>query len=248
MRSRFWTALALLAAAWAAGCTNSPTEPGSTQNTSRIVVSPGSLSFSQLGASSGVRVSFQGAPTQPPDSFWHFTSSNPAVATVSGDSSPNRTVTAMANGSATIHITLDTVTDTADVPVTVNAAAPALNAYNGLWKGDVNLKSSTLRSLAFTPQSCAGSLNSYGESLTINVNASGAGTATVTDTPGFDRAYQVTIPSSLSFTGGGTFPFFGAPIPGQLSVTISNLTQLTFQETTTYGSCSNTYGGQLTKQ
>ena len=64
----------------------------------------------------------------------------------------------------------------------------------------------------------------------------------------FDRAYSVTIPPSLTFTGTGSFPFFGAPIPGQLQVTLNSLTQLTFQETTTYGSCSNTYGGKLTKQ
>jgi hypothetical protein len=46
----------------------------------------------------------------------------------------------------------------------------------------------------------------------------------------------------------GTFSFLGLPIPGQLSVTIGSTTQLTFRETTTYGTCSNTYGGQLTKR
>ena len=239
--------LVVALAVLAVGCanSNSPTDPP--PPASRIVVTPGSMSFSNLGASSSARASFSGVSTPPPDSFWHWTSSNPAVATVSG-SGPNVSVTAVGNGSATIHITVETVTDTADIPVTVNAVAPALNAYNGTWKGDVGLQSSSLLPQHVKPESCAGSLGSYAETITINVNASGAGTATVTDTPGFDRAYSVTIPQSLSFTGTGSFPFFGLPIPGQLQVTINSLTQLTFQETTTYGTCSNTYGGKLTKQ
>ena len=102
--------------------------------------------------------------------------------------------------------------------------------------------------MALRPANCAGSTPSYGETMVINVNASGAGTATMKDTANFDRPYSVTIPSSLSFSAQGTFSFLGAPVPGQLSVTINSVTQLTFQETTGYGSCSNTYGGTLTKQ
>src|SRR5215831_19292549 len=189
----------------AAACADSTTQPS---NSSRIFVTPGSLSFSSLGATAGLRASFQGTATPPPDSFWHFTSSNPAVATVSSESSPSRTVTAISNGSATIHVTVDTVQDTADIPVTVNAVAPALSAYNGTWKGDANLQATPIAPFVVAPRaSCLGSTPSYGETATITVNGSGAGTFTMTDTPGFDRAYQVTIPPSLTFAGTGTFPF-----------------------------------------
>jgi len=91
-------------------------------------------------------------------------------------------------------------------------------------------------------------VGSYGESLTVDVNSQGAGSITVQDTPQFDRRYTVTIPASLAVSASGTFSFLGASIPGQLSVTFASPTQLTFQETTTYGSCSNSYGGTLTKQ
>jgi len=235
----------LLGMAWA--CDNKdPNAPGPAATT-RIIVSPGSLTFTSLGQTGSIRASFIGSTTPPPDSFWRFSSSNPGVASVSNNSSASQTVTAVANGSATIHITLDTVTDTADVPVTVNAPLPIFTSYNGTWKGEAKAVP-----VPFAPShpaaSCPGSTPSYAESAAINVNASGAGTFTLSDTPGFDRPYQVTIPANLTFSGSGTFSFLGQPIPGQLNVTINDATHLTFQETTTYGTCSNTYGGQLTKQ
>ena len=231
-----------MAAACAAGCTDSSTTP--TPST-RIFVTPGSQSFSQIGATATLHAGFQSATTPPPDSFWHFTSTNPSVATVSGGG-PNPTVTAVGNGSAVIHITLDTVVDTADVTVTVNAPTVSPTAYNGRWKGDALI--SPLSLPIFRPLACAGSDQKYGETMTINVDASGSGTATITDSPGFDRAYNVTIPQTLTFSGSGTFSFLGAAVPAKLSATLNSVAQLTFTETTTWGSCSNTYGGTLTKQ
>ena len=74
----------------------------------------------------------------------------------------------------------------------------------------------------------------------------------MTDTKDLDRSYTGTISSGLVFSGQGSFSFLGSSVPGQLSVTFNSLTQLTFQETTTYGtgssSCTNTYRGTLTKQ
>lgn len=239
--------IAVLLLGIACGCDKKDPNAPDTTNASRIFVSPGSFSFTSLGQTGSIRASFIGSSTPPPDSFWHFSSSNPGVASVSNNSSASQTVTAVANGTATIHITLDTVTDSADVPVTVNAPLPVFSSYNGTWKGEAKQVP-----VPFAPShpgaSCPGSTQSYAETATINVSASGAGTFTLTDTPGFDRPYQVTIPASLTFSGTGTFSFLGQPIPGQLSVTINDSTHLTFQETTTYGSCSNTYGGQLVKQ
>ena len=245
MRTRALFAVAALAVC-AGACTNSTNTPDPPPQ--RIATLPQQMTFNQINASSQLSLRWVGGSTPPPDTFWHAVSTNPTVAVVTG-SGPNLTVTAVANGNATIHITLDTVTDTADVPVTVSATGPALTAYNGTWKGDANLKTTSLLPALVHPlASCPGSLGSYGETLVIDVSSSGAGTVTMKDTAGFDRPYQVTIPSNLTFTGSGTFSLFGAQIPGQLAVTINSLTQLTFQETTTYGNCSNTYGGQLTKQ
>jgi hypothetical protein len=247
---RVWLPICVLAFATAAACTsNNPASPDNNKPQTRISSNPGSLSFNQLGQSGNVTASFTGSTVPPPDSFWHFTSSNPSVASVSNASSPTQTVTAVGNGTTTIHITLETVNDTADIPVTVSAPLPTFSQYNGMWKGDANLQP-LLGQLRFVSPaaSCAGSLNAYGETATINVNASGAGTFTMTDTPGFDRAYQVSIPSNLTFSSSGTFSFLGLAVPGKLSVTISSTSKLTFQEATTYGSCTNTYGGTLTKQ
>jgi hypothetical protein len=242
--------ICLLTFAAAVACTsNNPASPDNNKPTTRIATNPGTLSFTQAGQTATISVSFVGSSIPPPDNFWHFTSSNPAVASLSAVPSATQLVTAVGNGTTTIHVTLETVTDTADIPVTVNIQAPSLNSYNGTYKGDANLQP-LLGQLRFVSpaSSCAGSLAAYGETATINVNASGAGTFTMTDTPNFDRAYQVTIPSNLTFSSSGTFSFLGLAVPGKLSVTINSASKLTFQEATTYGSCTNTYGGTLTKQ
>jgi len=163
-----------------------------------------------------------------------FTSSAPTVAAVS----TGGLVTAVAAGGATILIAVSNANVSASVTVTND-----LTRFNGIWKGSISLAA----------LSCAGSQADYGETLTINVNSSGVGTLTATDSPGFDRQYAVTIPSSASFTSQGVFSFGGQQVPGQIAVTIAagtsnGTTSLTYTETTNWGSCTNTYGGTLTKQ
>jgi uncharacterized membrane protein YgcG len=96
---------------------------------------------------------------------------------------------------------------------------------------------------------CAGSEAKYGETVSVTLDANGSGTITLDDTPNFQRVYNVTGVTGFGVTvkGSGTFSFFGAPIPGTLSVMFTSMTSLTMTETTTYGSCSNTYTGTMTR-
>jgi hypothetical protein len=244
MHARGWLVAGLmLGIAW--GCKN-PQKPDNPLS-NHIVVDPTSLSFDDIGLNAQLHLSYV-ATQQPPDSFWHIASTNPQVATAPPSGS-TPVVTSTGTGSAFIHITLTTTNDSADIPVTVSR--PAVTSYNGTYKGEAKQVPALLQLLPSPPRaaaSCPGSSPGYAETAALNVNAAGAGTFTLTDTPGFDRAYQVTVPASLAFSGTGTFSLFGAPVPGQVNVTIDDATHLTFKETTTYGTCSNTYGGQLTKQ
>lgn len=97
--------------------------------------------------------------------------------------------------------------------------------------------------------SCQGSDSAYGESATVNLSSNGAGTITLTDTPNFQRVYQVNGVTALNqmITANGTFSFLGASVPGTLSVTFTSTTSMTFSEKTNWGTCSNTYMGTLAR-
>ena len=107
---------------------------------------------------------------------------------------------------------------------------------------------SVLRLRRITPDACAGSQSSYEETAVVSIDANGAGSITMMDTPGFNRQYNGTLTASGTFMSQGSFPFFGASIPGQLSWTFTDSSHATMSETTTYGTCSNPYTPSLTKQ
>ena len=107
----------------------------------------------------------------------------------------------------------------------------------------------SLQSSGFTTHAmCAGSDAKYGENAVVNVNASGVGTVTLNDTPGFTRVYNITVTAlNQTVTSQGTFSLFGAPIPGNITAVFTTVNQMTLKETTSYGSCSNTYSGTLNR-
>jgi hypothetical protein len=116
---------------------------------------------------------------------------------------------------------------------------------NGTLNGDMTLEANVQSGVH---AACAGSTQKYGENAVVNVNASGTGTITLNDTPGFQRIYNVTVTAlNQAVTSQGSFLFFGAPIPGSMTATFTSATQMTLRETTTYGSCANTYSGTLTR-
>ena len=148
------------------------------------------------------------------------------------------------------------------VPPPTTVAPPASNTTNicggvgsdlspcsGSFVGDANLGPQALIITATVkPEQCAGSSASYGETIVVSVNASGVGSIAMQDAPTFPRTYTGTLTAAGVFSASGTFPFFGSPIPGKLTVTWTDPKHVNFTETTTYGSCSNTYAGPLTKQ
>ena len=165
----------------------------------------------------------------------NFISTNPSVATVSPGKANNALnmdgigvlVEAVNFGTAKLHI--DAAGAAADVPISVWPS--------GTWKGSV-----------FFQGACLGSDAAYGETVQFDVNDSGVGMLTVTDTKGFNRPYSITIPSPLTFTSDGTFlynnGFTTQNVPGRIKVTLQgNLAH--YEETTDWGSCSNTYIGDL---
>lgn len=179
-----------------------------------------------------------------------FVSSDPKVVQVSssdntGDIGAKAFVKGLTAGTATITVTFDgdrvTPAMSAIVPVTVVVAK---TRFNGTWVGDVSL----------TGGSCQGTNPSYKETIEIKVAKDGTGSLTATDTPGFVRAYAIVIPDRLTFTARGTFTYFGTAVPGEIDVTITNVTanfndqHVTYQERTAYNGCSNTFVGTLTKQ
>jgi hypothetical protein len=104
----------------------------------------------------------------------------------------------------------------------------------------------TLQTDALT---CKGSDPEYNEKATVNINASGSGTITLSDTPGFDRTYNVTNVGPSGFSTQGTFSFLGSSVPATLTGSFSSGSgQATLIEQTTWGSCINRYQSVLSKQ
>ena len=231
-----WAALAALGLS--SGCgNNGPANPPTV-----IDAIPDFVNFTDIGQQITVVTSEN---TSAPASvvLWIFTSSDTTVATVAptGGAVPTQgyaAVTAVGVGHCAIHVELrfegtSQGSEKLDVPVTVAVPSP----LNGTWTGDVSLQ----------PDSCAGSTTSYGETVVVDVDSAGVGTLTVTDTPGFVRQYQITIPPGGEFTASGTFDFEGTHVPGQIVVSVIDSHHLDFQETTHWGPCSNRYAGVLSR-
>ena len=89
------------------------------------------------------------------------------------------------------------------------------------------------------------------ETLAIDVNASGSGTMTARDTPGFNRQYSVSFSDDVinrrgAATSTGNFSFLGLPVGGTAAVEVVSPTEINYTETTTYSTCAATYRGKLT--
>jgi hypothetical protein len=254
-------ALAVLLGCVIGACDSRAANPGAPSPSSvngTLTVTPSTLTLS-IGEKAGLDIEVRNSNFSA--SFTAVTSSNPAVATVSPVSTGGGlppiglvTVTGVSPGLSTVHVTYTTTPALAatvvDIPVTVTGGN--FSAYDGTYVGDATPQASSLGRLSVKPLANCPGAKAYGETIVVSVNGSGTGTLTMKDTKDFDRPYSGTISSGLTFSGQGTFSYLGTSVPGQLSVTFNSPTRLTFQETTTYGSgsgsCSNTYGGTLTKQ
>lgn len=128
-------------------------------------------------------------------------------------------------------------TSTATTPTTPTTSAFNPTAWNGTWKGDMSLKTDA--------KTCANSQATFGETITISLNASGAGPIVLTDSPGFTRTYNVVITSAGTVTVTTTTAYFGSQVPGSMTITFGGTASaptLTMTEASTFGACTNTYG------
>lgn len=195
-------------------------------------LSPVAIDLVEPGDSDQLSAEAASRFSMPPPSEFVFTSSDTTVATVSSPFGPaggaDVTVTAVGVGTAQISVQYLGQTDTASVVV----------YPGGTWSGSVTLGAG----------GCPGSDPAYNETAVISISASGNGSLTAKDTPGFDRPYSIAIPVSMQFTATGAFSINGIPVPGTISVRRIGPNQLQYTETTTYGNCSNTYTGVLTRR
>jgi hypothetical protein len=242
--------LALVAALTGAACTGDkvtiPTVPGapstptgSTADVQSVTVTPPSVSMS-VGDVVTVTASVT-APASVTDKSVTWSSSNTNIATVDPKTG---VVKAVNPGTCTIVATSNANNSKQGAMVlTVSPASAGFVAYSGKYAGEVT-QVINLSTCPSTP--------SYVENIDLLLNVSGSGTAKVTDTPGFERDYQIVMSSSTTGSGSGTFSFLGTPVPGQLTIMFVNGTTMTFQEKTTYGTgpsaCSNVFTGPLAKQ
>lgn len=145
---------------------------------------------------------------------------------------------AVAKGGGSTPATTPAVTPT---PTPTPVPTPTPTGITGTFVGKATLQTD--------PLTCKGSDAEYNEKATININASGSGTITLSDTPGFDRPYNVTNLTPSGFSTQGTFSFLGKAVPGTLSGSFnSGGTQATLIEQTNWGNCFNRYQSVLSKQ
>jgi hypothetical protein len=113
------------------------------------------------------------------------------------------------------------------------------STLNGTFSGPVRLQGSS---------TCQGSDSEFMEKVTLDLNKSGSGTMRLDDSPSFPRSYNVSGVSGLnvSVTSSGTFPFFGASIPGTITFVFPTANTINITETTTWP-CTNVYAGAVTK-
>jgi hypothetical protein len=101
--------------------------------------------------------------------------------------------------------------------------------------------------LATDARTCAGSSEEYTENATVSLDRSGTGTLQLQ--AAFMRVYHLAVAANNTFTDNETFTFLGQPVPsgvtGSFTFASASSGTLTLQESTTFGSCTNTYRGTL---
>jgi hypothetical protein len=245
------------------GSNATPTASSPVGATGTLQVTPSTLTLT-VGEKAGIEIRLNA--TSQNEVFFvsstTVTSTNTTVATVSPVSQGTTpgvgvdllktvglvTVTGVSPGLSMAHVSYASFGGNLAVDIPVTVTGGNFSAYDGTYVGDASPKSSSIGRFSLKPFANCPGAQAYGETMVVSVNATGAATLTMKDTPNFNRAYSGTISSALAFSGQNTFSYLGASIPGQLSVTFISTTKLSFQETTTYGTCSSTYEGTLTKQ
>ena len=233
--------LTLLAAGCGSGGRDNPAEPTGFES---LAVTPSPLVFTAPGQQTNLMITgaeHSGAPLQPSDI--HVALDGSTVAALGQLANAQGGLTLPVNA---VGVGRDRIVVSAAAVGSQTAMSPGVSSVivypGGTWSGDVGLTATTC-----SPPG----QGAYKETLVVEVNASGSGSATAQDTPNFNRRYSVSFGADwfdgTAVTATGSFTWLGSPVSGAAGLRLTGPRTIDYTETTTYP-CSATYHGVLTRQ